>query len=86
MKHQAPGLLSFTNAGMDPGGGGLWGCNPPKALDNQRRIKGSSSAAKALGARTHRTRAQVRRKHYRSVVFYIFVPNCVSAAALHTKH
>ena len=35
-------------AGADPGGGGLWGCNPPKALGNQRKIKQQRSAGARL--------------------------------------
>ena len=51
-------------------GGSLWGCNPPKALDNQRRIKESSSAAQALGVHAPYARGSAKKVLHNCCTLY----------------
>ena len=87
-------LMAYTYQGRIQGGGGLWGCNPPKAPCNQRRIKESSSAAQALGAHAPYARASAKKAVARLRAIRIFLrararktrmarETSASAAALH---
>ena len=61
---------------------GLWGCNPPKALGNQRRIKESSSTAQALGAHAPKVARLLQRCTLQSSLASEVITTCARRAQL----